>query len=837
MSTYVNDLRLEEIGSGERSGTWGTATNTNLSIVAEAFSYGSEAVADASEHTITMADGASDEVRSFYLKLTGGGQACTVILAPNSVSKVWMIENATSYTLTIKQGSGATVAIPASSVKMVATDGAGTGGAVYDLMTDLDVEGTFNVAGAITGQSTITGTTITASTAFAPDASGGADIGTSSLEFGDVYIADDKYIQFGSDQDILVGYDEDGDNSLEIRQNVEGAALDITFKADQGDDNADIWKLNFADAGTLSWQNKTSGSFATKLSITPAGLLTTSGNIVIPDAGNIGSSTDPDAIAISSGGVVTMNQIPVFSAGINVSGGTIAGTLASSSQTNITSVGALGGGSISSGFGNIDNGSSSITTTGTITGGTITTSGTVTGGTITTSGTVNFGSLADGSITITAFVDEDNMSSNSATLVPTQQSVKAYVDSQSGGGGSSGIVSTGTGNTAIGSSALNAVQSGAEKNTALGFQAGKSLTIGDENITIGYQAGQAFTTVKGNIAIGNNALNSLVNYNNGTTHNLRTNNIAIGHDALYTLNETANGFVATENVCVGNRAGYSITEAYSCTLIGFNTGSQITTGIFNTLVGRATMQSLTTGQRNVAVGYFCGGDANKSNTTSVGESSLYVNAGNGNTALGHQAGQQNSSGTNNLYLGKDSGTTGSPGGSQTTGSNEIFLGDENITAANIQVDWTVASDQRDKTDFSLLDIGLNFVNDLKPYTFKWDKRTKYIDKSVVTELNSDGKSFKTKGWDYTTDLDTITSDGTHKEDWLDIGFKAQDVEALEKTAGYKIADKTNLTTTLTSDGKQYGIKYNKFVPILVKAIQELSAKNDALEARIKTLEG
>jgi len=46
------------------------------------------------------------------------------------------------------------------------------------------------------------------------------------------------------------------------------------------------------------------------------------------------------------------------------------------------------------------------------------------------SGTLTYGSLSDGAITITAFVDEDNMSSNSATLVPTQQSVKAYVDSQ-----------------------------------------------------------------------------------------------------------------------------------------------------------------------------------------------------------------------------------------------------------------------------------------------------------------------------------------------------------------------------------------------------------------------
>ena len=61
---------------------------------------------------------------------------------------------------------------------------------------------------------------------------------------------------------------------------------------------------------------------------------------------------------------------------------------------------------------------------------TLTLTGTITGGTLTTAGTVNFGSLADGTITITAFVDEDDMSSNSATLVPTQQSVKAYVDSQ-----------------------------------------------------------------------------------------------------------------------------------------------------------------------------------------------------------------------------------------------------------------------------------------------------------------------------------------------------------------------------------------------------------------------
>ena len=74
---------------------------------------------------------------------------------------------------------------------------------------------------------------------------------------------------------------------------------------------------------------------------TGGGLMTTGGSIVIPNAGNIGSASDTDAIAISSAGVVTMNQIPVFSAGINVSGGTIAGTLATAAQANVTSLGTL----------------------------------------------------------------------------------------------------------------------------------------------------------------------------------------------------------------------------------------------------------------------------------------------------------------------------------------------------------------------------------------------------------------------------------------------------------------------------------------------------------------
>ena len=148
------------------------------------------------------------------------------------------------------------------------------------------------------------------------------------------------------------------------------------------------------------------------------------------------------------------------------------------------------------------------------------------------------------------------------------------------------------------------------------------------------------------------------------------------------------------------------------------------------------------------------------------------------------------------------------------------IGDENISAIHTQVNLTVASDARDKTDFTALDLGLDFVKALAPVTYKWDKRSKYGDKTAD---------------DY--DLNAQSPDGTHKEDWLDIGFKAQEVQVLEEAAGYKAADKKNLTVSTSGDGKQMGLQYSKFVPILVKAIQEQNALIEALTARVATLEG
>jgi hypothetical protein len=142
-STYINDLRLNEMATGDGSGTWGTTTNTNLELIAEAFSYGTEVITtNADTHTTTIADGATDPGRSLYLKYTGTlDSACTITIGPNTVSKVWIIENGTSgsQNIILSQGSGANITIPAGDTKVVYSDGAGAGAAFFDAFASLSV--------------------------------------------------------------------------------------------------------------------------------------------------------------------------------------------------------------------------------------------------------------------------------------------------------------------------------------------------------------------------------------------------------------------------------------------------------------------------------------------------------------------------------------------------------------------------------------------------------------------------------------------------------------------------------------------------------------------------
>jgi hypothetical protein len=181
-SSYVNDLRLNEMATGDASGTWGDTTNTNLELIAEAFSYGTEAITtNADTHTTTIADGASDPGRALYLKYTGTlDSACTITIGPNTVSKVWIVENATSgsQNIILSQGSGANITIPAGDTKVVYSDGAGAGAAFFDAfaslsVVDLKVQDDLTVTGVLTGASL--------------DISGDIDIdGTANLDIVDI---------------------------------------------------------------------------------------------------------------------------------------------------------------------------------------------------------------------------------------------------------------------------------------------------------------------------------------------------------------------------------------------------------------------------------------------------------------------------------------------------------------------------------------------------------------------------------------------------------------------------------------------------------------------------
>ena len=114
-------------------------------------------------------------------------------------------------------------------------------------------------------------------------------------------------------------------------------------------------------------------------------------------------------------------------------------------------------------------------------------------------------------------------------------------------------------------------------------------------------------------------------------------------------------------------------------------------------------------------------------------------------------------------------------------------------------------------------------NKLDPVTYRWDKRSNYLkDKHDPTE-----------------NLDDVVTDGTHKKPQLCIGLLAQDNLEVEKEHGYGINPETGeedrefmVVTDLTEDKSQYGLRYERFVPVLINAIKELSAENTALKARL-----
>ena len=237
MATYVNNLRLKEIATGDESGTWGTSTNTNLELIGEALGIGTEAITtNADTHTTTVADGSSDAGRAFYLKYTGAlDSACTITIGPNTMKRVQIIENATSgsQNIIISQGSGANVTIAPGKVAVVQLDGAGSGAAVLDALTDL----------AVTDSLSINGTTLT---------------------IGDATAEDTKIVFDGNAQDFYIGLDDSADDLVIGLGSAVGTTPAISVDENQNvtmpqivtaSTSANISQVSLTD-GTVSWDAK-----------------------------------------------------------------------------------------------------------------------------------------------------------------------------------------------------------------------------------------------------------------------------------------------------------------------------------------------------------------------------------------------------------------------------------------------------------------------------------------------------------------------------------------------------------------------------------------------------
>jgi len=166
---------------------------------------------------------------------------------------------------------------------------------------------------------------------------------TAAIPFAQgITLPDNKTIILGTNSDVTIQYDETTNDSLEIAANVEGAALGIVLKADQGDDAGDEWKLNIADGGTLTLGNDiaSAGSYVTHLTITPNSTVASSttavaGNLTIGGALTLGSGAviseaELETIDGITPGTAAASKAMVLDASLDISGGrnlTISGEL------------------------------------------------------------------------------------------------------------------------------------------------------------------------------------------------------------------------------------------------------------------------------------------------------------------------------------------------------------------------------------------------------------------------------------------------------------------------------------------------------------------------------
>jgi hypothetical protein len=322
-------------------------------------------------------------------------------------------------------------------------------------------------------------------------------------------------------------------------------------------------------------------------------------------------------------------------------------------------------------------------------------------------------------------------------------------------------------------------------NTFIGFDSGNDNTSGAYNTALGALALTKNTTAGDSTAVGAGALENSTGQSN----------TALG---AYSLNLNTTG---TFNTAVGRLALYTNTTGERNVAVGYNALAANTTGVRNTAVGYQSLNANTTGQYSTAVGY----DA------------LLNSTGGLNTAVGFQAGNGITTGDKNVCIGYDVDTSGATGSDQIViGSSITGQGNSNVTmgssggkiynAFTVNATWTQTSDERLKKNIQNDTLGLSFINRLRPVKYEW---------KASNELDQDNPYYAEEN------RRTI---GVTMHGLLAQEVKiALDAEGVMTFAGWDQGP----------DGIQ-SISREMFITPLIKAIQELSAKVEALEAQLAT---
>ena len=357
-----------------------------------------------------------------------------------------VFENATGQTFQGDEGNAGTIYLKADqgddagdSWKVSVADGG-----VLTAGNDIASKGTYVSHLTLTPNATASSSTA----AFAGHVTVGGDLtvsGTTTTVNSTVTTLDDPILTLGGDT--APSSDDNKDRGIEFRYYDTQARVGFMG----WDDSASGFTLLSAATNTSEVFSGTAaplvigGLTTTGITIGSTLVTSTPAELNLMDGGSsIGTTAvaDGHGLVMNHGGTMAQTTVQTLAAYLDDE---------ITAMPNLVQTGALNAGSITSGFGSINNGSSAITTTGTVT----------------------FGSLSDSTITVTAFVDEDDMTSDSATLIPTQQSVKAYVDSQVGSGASSATAGIVTNNSTVNITA-NSDNSGTDQ---INLKVGTSNTV------------------------------------------------------------------------------------------------------------------------------------------------------------------------------------------------------------------------------------------------------------------------------------------------------------------------------------------------------------------------